>query len=33
MIVEQNELISTQTLKILLPVAKSVNTINNQLGL
>ena len=32
-IVEQNELISTQTLKILLPVAKSVNTINNQLGL
>ena len=32
-IVAQNELISTQTLKILMPVAKSVNTINSQLGL
>ena len=32
-IVEQNKLISSQTLKILTPVAKSVAQINNQLGL
>ena len=30
---EQNELMSAQTLKILLPVAKSVTKINEQLGL
>ncbi len=30
---KQNELMSTQTLKILLPVAKSVTKINEQLGL
>ncbi len=29
----QNELMSTQTLKVLLPVAKSVTAINQQLGL
>ena len=32
-IIEQNKLISTQTLKILTPVAKSVAQINSQLGL
>ena len=30
---KQNELMSAQTLKILLPVAKSVTKINEQLGL
>ena len=30
---EQNEVMSAQTLKILLPVAKSVTKINEQLGL
>ena len=30
---KQNELMSTQTLKILMPVAKSVTKINEQLGL
>lgn len=30
---EQNELMSTQTLKVLMPVAKSVTAINQQLGL
>ena len=29
----QNELMSTQTLKVLMPVAKSVTAINQQLGL
>ena len=32
-IVEQNTTMSQQTLKILMPVAKSVNKINEQLGL
>lgn len=32
-IVEQNKMISSQTLKILTPVVKSVAQINNQLGL
>ena len=32
-IVAQNELISTQTLKVLTPVVKSVTKINEQLGL
>ena len=32
-IVEQNTMISQQTLKILMPVAKSVTKINEQLGL
>jgi len=32
-IVEQNTTISQQTLKIMLPVAKSVTKINEQLGL
>jgi len=30
---EQNEVMSAQTLKILMPVAKSVTRINEQLGL
>ena len=30
---EQNEVMSAQTLKILMPVAKSVTKINEQLGL
>ena len=32
-IVEQNTMMSQQTLKILMPVAKSVTKINEQLGL
>ena len=32
-IVEQNTLMSTQTLRVLTPVAASVNKINQQLGL
>ena len=32
-IVEQNTMISTQTLRVLTPVAASVNKINQQLGL
>ena len=32
-IVENNTMISQQTLKLMMPVAKSVQTINGQLGL